>query len=104
MRVITAKDVLGRITVAELVPVMEAAMKDISAGEALHPPRFVVPINEAGRMGMMYGALHNPRCTARRCSASTRMRRATVCPVIRVLCCFSKANMAARLPPSRRTR
>ena len=60
MRVITAKDVLGRITVAELVPVMEAAMKDISAGEALHPPRFVVPINEAGRMGMMYGALHNP--------------------------------------------
>ncbi|EAQ04145.1 ornithine cyclodeaminase/mu-crystallin family protein [Pseudooceanicola batsensis HTCC2597] len=60
MKVITAKQVLGRITVAELVPVMEAAMRDVSSGHALHPPRFAIPINDAGRMGLMYGALRNP--------------------------------------------
>ncbi|WP_375175039.1 ornithine cyclodeaminase family protein [Pseudooceanicola sp.] len=60
MKIITAKQVLGRITVAELVPVMEAAMRDVSAGAALHPPRFAIPINDAGRMGLMYGALRNP--------------------------------------------
>lgn len=60
MKVITAKQVLGRITVAELVPVMDAAMRDVSAGQALHPPRFAIPVSDAGRMGLMYGALRNP--------------------------------------------
>jgi|TARA_R110000764_G_scaffold177632_2_gene263817 ornithine cyclodeaminase/alanine dehydrogenase-like protein (mu-crystallin family) len=60
MKVITAAQVLSRITVAELVPVMEVAMRDVSTGQALHPPRFAVPVSEAGRMGLMYGALRNP--------------------------------------------
>lgn len=60
MKVIAAGDVLGRITVAELVPVMEAAMRDVSAGAALHPPRLAVEVSGTGRMGVMYGALRNP--------------------------------------------
>lgn len=60
MKVITAPQVLGRISVAELVPVMEQTMRDVSAGNALHPPRFAIPINDAGRMGLMYGALRTP--------------------------------------------
>lgn len=60
MKVITAPQVLGRISVAELVPVMEQTMRDVSSGSALHPPRFAIPINEAGRMGLMYGALSTP--------------------------------------------
>lgn len=60
MKVITAQQVLGRISVSELVPVMDAAMRDVSAGTALHPARFAIPVSDAGRMGLMYGALRNP--------------------------------------------
>lgn len=60
MKVITADQVLGRITVAELVPVMDSAMRDVSARHALHPPRFAIPVSDAGRMGLMYGTLRNP--------------------------------------------
>jgi ornithine cyclodeaminase/alanine dehydrogenase-like protein (mu-crystallin family) len=60
MKVITAKQVLGRVTVADLVPVMDTAMREVSARQALHPPRFAVPVSDTGRMGLMYGALRNP--------------------------------------------
>lgn len=60
MKIITAQQVLGRFTVADLVPVMETALRDVSVGDALHPPRFAVPVSEAGRIALMYGALRNP--------------------------------------------
>ncbi|WP_158965011.1 ornithine cyclodeaminase family protein [Chachezhania sediminis] len=61
MKVITADQIRATLTVGALIPAIEQAMKEVSAGDALHPPRFAVPINEKGRMALMYGALREPR-------------------------------------------
>lgn len=48
------------VTTADLLDPITHAMIAVSNGEALHPPRFAAPVNEAGRMGLMYGGLTDP--------------------------------------------
>ncbi|GGA26249.1 ornithine cyclodeaminase family protein [Neptunicoccus cionae] len=48
------------ITFADLFDPLEKAMIAVSRGAASHPPRFAAPVNEKGRMGVMYGSLATP--------------------------------------------
>ncbi|WP_372610494.1 ornithine cyclodeaminase family protein [Aquicoccus sp.] len=59
-RIFSADEIAARIDVADLLDPMRRAMIAVSRGQALHPPRFAVPVNDNGRMGVMYGALGDP--------------------------------------------
>ncbi|PLS21422.1 ornithine cyclodeaminase family protein [Neptunicoccus cionae] len=48
------------ITFADLFNPLEKAMISVSRGAASHPPRFAAPVNEKGRIGVMYGSLGTP--------------------------------------------
>ncbi|MWD29258.1 ornithine cyclodeaminase family protein [Aquicoccus sp. SCR17] len=61
MQIITASQIFDRFTVGSFIAPLEAAMRDVSAGRATHPPRHAVPVGGGrGRMGVMYGALGDP--------------------------------------------
>lgn len=59
-RVFSGPEIFASITVADLLEPMRRAMIAVAQSRALHPPRFAVPVNDAGRMGVMYGALSDP--------------------------------------------
>ena len=56
----SAADIRAAVSVTELIPPLKTAMIAVSEGRASHPPRFAAPVNDAGRMGVMYGALSQP--------------------------------------------
>lgn len=59
-RILSAAEITDRMTVPKLLEPLRRAMISVSQGTAVHPPRFAVPINPDGRMGVMYGALGDP--------------------------------------------
>ncbi len=59
-RIFSAAEITARIGVADLLEPMRRAMIAVSQGKALHPPRLAVPVNDDGRVGVMYGALSDP--------------------------------------------
>lgn len=59
-RTFSAAEISDRMTVPGLLGPLRHAMISVSQGTAVHPPRFAVPVNPAGRMGVMYGALGDP--------------------------------------------
>lgn len=56
----SAADIRAAITVSDLIDPLKSAMIAVSEGRAFHPPRFATPVNEAGRLGVMYGGLDSP--------------------------------------------
>ncbi|WP_121064351.1 ornithine cyclodeaminase family protein [Chachezhania antarctica] len=60
MKIYTAEDVLGALTYPDLLDPLARAMIGVSEATATHPPRTAMPINPAGRLGVMYGALADP--------------------------------------------
>jgi ornithine cyclodeaminase len=59
-RLYSAAEIIAGMTVPGLLEPMRRAMMSVSQGTAVHPPRFAVPINPDGRMGVMYGAINDP--------------------------------------------
>jgi len=60
MKIYTADEILGSLTYTDLLEPLKRAMIGISDATATHPPRVAMPINPAGRLGVMYGALAKP--------------------------------------------
>ena len=56
----SADDIRAALSIADLIDPLAGAMIAVSEGRASHPPRFASPVNEAGRMGVMYGGLDHP--------------------------------------------
>lgn len=58
--VFSAADVFAAVQITDLLAPLVPAMIAVSLKTASHPPRFAVPVNEQGRMGLMYGSLDSP--------------------------------------------
>ncbi len=57
---LSAAEIKACVTVRDLIAPLTHVMISVSGQAVLHPPRFAIPINDAGRMGLMYGALRDP--------------------------------------------
>ncbi len=58
--VFSAADVFAAVEITDLLDPLVAAMIAVSERTASHPPRFATPVNDQGRMGLMYGSLDHP--------------------------------------------
>ncbi|WP_299880458.1 ornithine cyclodeaminase family protein [uncultured Sulfitobacter sp.] len=56
----SAADIRDTISTTDLIDPLKAAMISVSRGQASHPPRFAAPVNDKGRVGVMYGGLTTP--------------------------------------------
>ncbi len=60
IRVIAGKDIDAALPLAEGVEVIDAAMREVSAGRANLPLRWLMPLPEGNAMGIMPGAMRSP--------------------------------------------
>jgi alanine dehydrogenase len=60
MRVLNASDIAAVASAASLIPVIAAAMRAVSAGEATLPVRSIMPLPGNNRLGVMPGYLGAP--------------------------------------------
>ncbi len=60
MRILTRRDVLSLVGVADLIPVIREAMMSVSAREVEMPLRQAVALPDGNRLGVMPGFLGNP--------------------------------------------
>jgi len=62
MKILSNENVAALLPMHEAIDVVEAAMKDVSAGTATLPLRNMIPVGGNNKMGIMPGAISNPAC------------------------------------------
>lgn len=60
--ILSGRDVAGLMAMDRAIDLIDAAMRQVSDGRAHHPARFLMPVGEAGAMGIMPGHLGAPDC------------------------------------------
>lgn len=62
MRVLSNDDIAALLPMDQAIAVIDGVMRTVSAGKAQLPLRHVVPVGDDNLMGVMSGALDDPRC------------------------------------------